>query len=454
MAVPGDKVYNSCFPFGEPHQKLLATILIVLGLFALLEYAVKLITLCWINCTPLLKRIHDSCFKKGSQLLKTMKVLSSSKRLWKDSALLRSRKKLSSLRFRCIVDPVKVTVKMGSLHEPKACCSQAGRKSKAYYSGEWSSHHDTDDQKASWYRNQQRRRNSQCSSHLSDTETPQPACPAGSVASWVRFSFSPPERAAEAGSSSARYGTHGRNHQRATGDKQHSSEVAGEGNQGPRLLQHSVSLNTEAAAPHCSEHPHEHFNHQSRETNFIPSPILSGPRRVVYSSLASDAVSRTHLNGEECAYSHSPRGPQHSLGLEWHQHLPAAQQAGVYVYLVSPCPPSPEHNPEQPNHPFSASQTISGKDVLANRMSLNQSRGSFSQGPAGQGSSDTQKQRKSIWERKYQKRFLQLNLDYEKLAGSSGGANLGHHEPFSHNPPLSADRGRGGLDAAPPTIAS
>lgn len=45
MAVPGDKMYNSCLPFGETHQKLLATILIVLGLFALLEYAVKLIAL-------------------------------------------------------------------------------------------------------------------------------------------------------------------------------------------------------------------------------------------------------------------------------------------------------------------------------------------------------------------------------------------------------------------------
>lgn len=45
MAVPGDKVYSSCLPFGETHQKLLATILIVLGLLALLEYAVRLISL-------------------------------------------------------------------------------------------------------------------------------------------------------------------------------------------------------------------------------------------------------------------------------------------------------------------------------------------------------------------------------------------------------------------------
>ncbi|XP_053250310.1 uncharacterized protein LOC128416496 [Podarcis raffonei] len=454
MAVPGDKVYSSCLPFGETHQKLLATILIVLGLLALLEYAVRLISLGWISISPLMRKIHDSCFKKGGQLLKTMKVLSSSKRLWKESLLLRGRKKLSSMRFRCIVDPVKVTVKMSSLQEPKACCSQGGRKSKAYYSGEWSSHHDTDDKKASWCRSPQRRRSSQCSSHPSDTETPQPACPAGSVASWVRFNFSPPQRAAEAASSSARCGAHARSHQRATGDKQHSSDITREGAQGQRFLQHSVGMNTEEPAPRCPEPPHEHFNRQSSETNFIPSPILPGPRRVVYSALASDAASRTHLNGEEYPYPHSPRGPRHRLGPEWQQRLPAAQQAEVYVYLVSPPLPSPEHNPDQPNHPFSASQGISRKDVLANRMSLSHSRGSSSQGPAGQGGSDPHKQRKSIWERKHQQRSLQPNPDYEKLAAGSGGASLGHHDPFSHNPPLLADRGRGGLDATPPAIAA
>lgn len=45
MAVLGDKVYNYCLPFGEPPQKLLITILIVLGLLALLEYTIKLVTL-------------------------------------------------------------------------------------------------------------------------------------------------------------------------------------------------------------------------------------------------------------------------------------------------------------------------------------------------------------------------------------------------------------------------
>ncbi|XP_062997853.1 uncharacterized protein LOC134409154 [Elgaria multicarinata webbii] len=455
MAAPGDKIQNSCLPFGEPHQKLLATILIVLGLFALLEYTVQLITLFWINFAPLLKKIYDSFFKKGGSLLKTMKVLSSSKRLWKDSVLLRDCKKASNLRFRCIVDPVKVTVRMGSPHESKVCCSQVGRKSKAYYSGEWSSHHDTDNKKAGWYRSQKRRRSSQGSSHLSGTETPQPACPAGSVASWVRFSFSSPERAAAAGTSSGHYGVHARNHQRATGDKQHSSEAAAAaGHQGQSFLQRSVGLDAAELTPRRSEQPREDYNRQSSEASFIPSPILPGPRRVVYSALASDTASRTHLNGEDYTYPHSPRGPPHRLGLEWHQRLPAAQQAEVYVYLVSPLPPSPEHNPEQSDHPFSASQAISGKDVLANRISFSQSRGSPSQGPAVPGSSNTHKQRKSIWERKHQRRTLQPTAEYEKLAGSSGGTNAGHHEPFSHNASLLTDRGRGGLAAVPPTIAS
>ncbi|KAH0619181.1 hypothetical protein JD844_018952 [Phrynosoma platyrhinos] len=456
MAAAEDKVYNNCLSFAEPHQKLLGTILIVLGLFALLEYAFRLISLVsslkqfWMNFTPFLKRTYDSCFRKGSKLFKTMKILSSSKRLWKDSVLLRSRKKLSNLRFRCVVDPVKVTVRMGNPHESKICCTQIGRKSKACYSGEWSSHHDTDDKKASWYRNQQCHQNS--SSHLSDTETPQPACPAGSVASWVRFSFSTPERAA--GSSSAHYGIHARNHQRATGDKQHSSDVARESLQGPRFPPHTVGLNTEESAPRRSEHPRERFNCPPSEINFIPSPILPGPRRVVYSTLASDTVSRTHLNSEDYVYPHSPRGPQHRLGLEWHQRLPVAQQAEVYVYLVSPPPPSPEHNNEQPNHPFPAPQTTAGKEMLPNRMSLIQTRGSSSQGHGVQGTSDTHKQRKSIWERKHQRRSLQPNSEYEKLAGSNGSPNIDHHEPFFHNSSLLADRGRGGLDVVPPTIAS
>ncbi|KAF7248667.1 Collagen alpha-1(XVIII) chain [Varanus komodoensis] len=497
MATLGEKVQNSCFPFGDPHQQLLAAILIVLGLFAILEYGVRLITLVsklshgplmykklgsnvapsnaidatsdnqnqigweinishlWMNSAPLLKKIYDSFFKKGGRLLKTIKVLSSNKQLWKDSVLLRSRKRVSNLRFRCIVDPVKVTVKMGNPQESKDCCSQAGRKSKAYYYGECSSRHDTDDKKASWYRGQQERQSSQCSSHLSGTETPQPACPAGSVASWVRFSFRAPDQAAEVGTSTAHYGVHARNHQRPTGDKQHSSEAAAEGSQGQRFLQHPVGLNTEELGPRPSEQPHGHLNHQASETHFIPSPILSGPRRVVYSAMASDTASRTHLNGEDYAYPHSPRGPQHRLGLEWHPHLPAAQQAEVYVYLVSPLLPSPEHNPEQLDHPFSAPQTLSGKDALTNRMSLSRNRGSTSPGPAAQGSSDTHKQRKSIWERKHQKRSLQTTADYEKLAGSSGGgAGVAHPELLSHNPSALADRARGGFDIISPNMAS
>ncbi|XP_053098927.1 uncharacterized protein LOC128322172 [Hemicordylus capensis] len=452
MAVPGNQVYTSCLPFGEPHQKLLITILIFLGLFALLEHALKTITLFWINLTPFLKRVYDACFKKGGSLLKSIRVLSSSKRLWKNSVLIKGRKKLSTLRFRCVVDPVKITVKMGTTNKPSSL--QGSRKSKACCFGTWPGLQDAADKKASWSKSQQQRRNSQCSSQPSDTETPQPACPAGSVASWVRFSFNSPECERLAESSSARYGSLARNHQRATGDKPHSLEVAGERVQGQRFLQRSVGLNTQESGARHSEHPHEHLNRQSSETNFIPSPILPGPRRVVYSALASDTISRTHLNSEEYSYPHSPRGPQRRLGLEWHQCLPAAQQAEVYVYLVSPPPPSPEHNSEQINHPFSASQTTSGKDVLANRISFSQSRGSSSQGPAGQGNCETQKQRKSIWERKHQRRSLLPNSDYEKLAGSSAGTSLGHNEPFPHNSPLLADRGRGGLDVVPPTIAS
>lgn len=379
-------------------------------------------------------------------MLKTMKILSSSKKLLKETVI-KSHKKLSTLRFRCIVDPVKVTVKMSTANENKACSTPSDRKSKASYAGEWPTRQDTDDKKASWYRNQQRCQNSQCSSHLSDSETPQPACPAGSVASWVRFSFNPTERAMRMGSSSTHYGTHARNHQRATGDKQHGLGVAGESAQGQRFLQQSVGLNAEEPAAH----PHEHFSHQASETHFIPSPILPGPRQVVYSSLAADAASRTRLNSEDYAYPHSPRGPQHRLGLEWHQRLPEAQQAEVYVYLVSPPPPSPEHNPEQSTHPFSASH---GKDVLANRISFGQHRISSTHGPAGQVGFETHKQRKSIWERKHQRKSLQPNLDYEKLAGSSGGTSLGHHEPFSHNPSLLPERGRGGMEAVPPTITS
>ncbi|XP_048354148.1 uncharacterized protein LOC125433573 [Sphaerodactylus townsendi] len=366
-----------------------------------------------------------------------MKALSSSKKLWKDSVLIKGRKKSPGLRFRCILDPVKVTVQMGNSSEAKVCWPRDGKKKKTCYYSEGSSHQDTDDKKASWYRTQQQLQNSQCSSQASDTETPQPACPAGSVASWVRFSFRSPERATEDGSNSARYGAFARNHQRATGDKQHSLELAGEGAQGQRFLQHSVVSNAEQVTAHRSNSPQ--LNNQSSETNFIPSPILPGPRRVVYSAMASDTVSRTHLNGEDYAYPHSPRGPQNRLGLEWHRRLPVAQQAEVYVYLVSPLPPSPEHNPEQANHPSSVSQTTPGKDMLTNRISFSHSRGSSSQGPAGQGSSDGHKQRKSIWERKHQRRSLQPTLDFEKLVGSSGGASLGH---------------RGGLDGAPPTIAN
>ncbi|KAL8179535.1 UNVERIFIED_CONTAM: hypothetical protein K2H54_068073 [Gekko kuhli] len=437
MAVLGDTVYNSCLPFGEPQQKMLATVLILLGVIALLGDAIKLVTWSWRTVAPFLRTVYGSCFEKGGTWLKTMKAFSGSKRSWRDSVLIKGRKKLPGLRFRCVVDPVKVTVQMGNSNEAKVCWPRESKKRKTCYYSEGSSHQDTDDKKASWYRNQQQLQNSQCSSHASDTETPQPACPAGSVASWVRFSFSSPERAMEAASSSARYGALARNHQRATGDKQHVLEVAGEGAQGQRFLQRSVVSNAEQAAAHHSDHPH--CNHQSSETNFIRSPILPGPRRVVYSALASDTVSRMHLNSEEYAYPHSPRGPQNRLGLEWHQRLPAAQQAEVYVYLVSPPLPSPEHNPEQPSHPFSVSHNISGKDALANRNSFSQSRGSSSQGPAGQGSCDIQKQRKSIWERKHQQRTLQPNLDFEKLAGSSGGASLGH---------------RGGLDVASPTIAN
>lgn len=374
------------------------------------------------DCSPPLSQ--------GGTWLKTIKAFSSSKRLWKDSRLIRGRKKFPGLRFRCIVDPVKVTVQMGNSNEAKVCWPRDSKKKKTCYYSEGSSHQDTDDKKATWVRNKQQLQNSQCSSHASDTETPQPACPAGSVASWVRFSFSSPERAREVGSNLARYGALARNHQRATGDKQHNLEVTGEGPQGQRFLQCPAVPDAEQSAAHRSNLPH--CNHQSSETNFIPSPILPGPRHVVYSALASDTVSRTHLNSEEYPYPHSARGPQNRLGLEWHQRLPAAQQAEVYVYLVSPPPSSPARNPEQPNHPFSVSQTVSGKDVLANRNTFSQSRGSSSQGPAVQ-------QRKSIWERKHQQRSLQPNLDFEKLAGSSGGASLGH---------------RGGLEAAPPTIAN
>ncbi|KAM6453824.1 uncharacterized protein PHA67_013317 [Liasis olivaceus] len=383
-----------------------------------------------------------------------MKILSSSKRLWKESALFRSQKKPSSLRFRCVLDPVKVTVKIGNPHEPKVFCPQQGRKSKAYYSGEWSSHHDTDDKKASWYRNHQRCQDSQGSSHPSDAETPQPACPAGSVASWVRFSFSSPVRTPETGNSSANYGVLARNHQRATGDKLQSSEVAGGSSQGQRFLTRSVGLNTESPAPNHLAHPHEPFHHPSSEINFIPSPILPGPRQVLYSALAPDTVSRTHLNAEEYVYPHSPRGPQHRLGLEWHQRLPAAQQAEVYVYLVSPPHPRPEHRPEQPNQAFPTSQTMPRKEMLENRISLSQNRGSSNLSPTVQGGSDSHKPRKSIWERKRQRRSLQPTSDYEKLVGGSGGVSLGHHEPFPHSPSLLADRGKEGLDATPPTIAS
>lgn len=387
-------------------------------------------------------------------MLATMKLLFCSKRLLKDSVLVRGHKKLSTLRFRCIVDPVKVIVKMKTSNEIKACFPPSDRKSKATYAGEWPTRPDTEDKKANWYRNQHRRRNSQYSSHLSDSETPQPACPAGSVASWVRFSFSPTERANRMGSGSTHYGTHARSHQRATGDKPHSLGVAGESSQRQRFLQQSVGLNAEDPGARHSEHPHEHFNHPASETHFIPSPIIPGPRQVVYSSLAADAASRNHLNAEEYTYPHSPRGPQHRLGFQWNQRLPEAQQAEVYVYLVSPPPPSPEHNPEQSAHPFSTSQGSSGKDMLTNRISFAQNRGISSHGPAGQGSSENHKQRKSIWERKHQRKSLQATSDYEKLAGSSGGTSLVHHEPFSHNPSLLPERGRVGVDAVPPTISS
>lgn len=44
MAMLGDKLYNYCVPFADTPQKLLITILILLGLLALLEYSIKLVT--------------------------------------------------------------------------------------------------------------------------------------------------------------------------------------------------------------------------------------------------------------------------------------------------------------------------------------------------------------------------------------------------------------------------
>uniref|UniRef100_A0ACB8F6J6 Uncharacterized protein n=1 Tax=Sphaerodactylus townsendi TaxID=933632 RepID=A0ACB8F6J6_9SAUR len=130
MAVLGDKAHDSCLPFGEAHQNLLAAILILLGFFALLDHTIMLVTWSWNILTPFLKRTYGSCFKKGVTWLKTMNALSSSKKLWKDLVLIKGRKKSPGLRFRCILDPVKVTVQMGNSSEAKVCWPRDGKKKK------------------------------------------------------------------------------------------------------------------------------------------------------------------------------------------------------------------------------------------------------------------------------------------------------------------------------------
>ncbi|XP_025041556.1 uncharacterized protein LOC112546169 [Pelodiscus sinensis] len=464
MVLLGEKIPKSCLSISEYYQNVLAAILLLLGLFALLDNTIKTVLLIWIYLCQFLKRISQYFVTKAYRWIKALTAISCNKKssTWKEVVLNKGHKNVSMLRFHCTLDPLRLTVNMNNLTGLKSHCPQDHRKDKSYH-GSWPTHQDTDDEKASWYGHQQQHRQannrpnqaqhyqdweSQSSSHHSDSDSPQPACPAGSTVSSVHFHTRSPEHVAKARGSLVDWGIYIRNPQRATGDKELHLNSAGETMRGQSFLHQSAVPSTEEPIGLHSECSAVHVHPQVSEAHFIPSPILPGPKRVVYSALTPTPESRTCLNND---YPHSvpqarQRNPEHHPRTEFHQSLPQAPRAEVYIYLVNPQPFGSEHTPEQTSRPFSASRTILVKDTLAKRVSVGHTWESSNQRPRGQVLCDTHPQRKSIWERKHQTSTLQLSPDYEKLAGSSDGASL------IHNTPLLADMTRGGSDTAPPTI--
>ncbi|XP_043382736.1 uncharacterized protein LOC122462655 [Chelonia mydas] len=467
MALLGEKIPNSCLSISESYQNVLATILLLLGLLALLDNAIKIALLVWIYLCQFLKRIFHYFITKAYGWIKALTAISCSKKSssWKELVLTKGHRNISMLHFHCTLDPLRLTVNMNNLNGPKSHCPQGHRKGKGYH-GSWPTHQDTDDEKASWYGHQQQHRQvnnrpnpgqryhdweSQSSSRHSDSDSPQPVCPAGSTVSSVRFHISTPEQVAKARGSLVDWGIYIHNPQRVTGVKELGLDSAGEATQLQSSLHQSAVPNTEGPIGLHSECSAVHIHPQVSEAHFIPSPIFPGPKRVVYSALAPTPESRTCLNNDyhhPVSQAYHQRSPEHHPGTEFHQCLPLVQRAEVYIYLVNPPPPSPECTTERSTHPFSASHTILVKDTLANRVSVGHTWESSNQGPTGQIICDTHTQRKSIWERKHQASTLQLSPDYEKLARSSDGANL------IHNPPLLADTTRGGSETAPPNISN
>ncbi|XP_030389035.1 uncharacterized protein LOC115634996 [Gopherus evgoodei] len=467
MVLLGEKIPNSCLSISESYQNVLATILLLLGLLALLENAIKIARLIWIYLCQFLKRLFHYFTTKAYGWIKALTAISRSKNSSgrKERVLTKGQRNISILHFHCTLDPLRLTVNMNNLNGLKSHCPQGHRKDKGYH-GSRPTHQDTDDEKASWYGHQQQHRRvnnrpnpgqryrdwaSQSSSCHSDSDSPQLVCPAGSTVSSVRFHTSSPEQVAKARGSLADWGIYVQNPKGVTRDKELGLDSAEETTRRQSFLHQSAVPNAEEPISLRSECSAVHIHPQVNEAHFMASPIFPGPKRVVYSALAPTPESRTCLNND---YYHSvtqayhQRSPEHHSGTEFHHSLPLVQRAEVYIYLVNPLPLDPEHTAERSTHPFSASRTILVKDTLANRVSVGHTWENSNQGPAGQIISDTHTQRKSIWERKHQASTLQLSLDYEKLAGSSDGANL------IHNPPLLADTTRGGSETAPPNISN
>ncbi|XP_039354794.1 uncharacterized protein LOC120380938 [Mauremys reevesii] len=467
MVLLGEKIPNSCLSISESYQNVLATILLLLGLLALLDNAIKIARLIWIYLCQFLKRDFHYFTTKAYRWVKALTAISCSKKSSgrKKLVLTKGQRNISMLHFHCTLDPLRLTVNMNNLNGLKSHCPQGHRKDKGYH-GSWPTHQDTDDEKASWYGHQQQHHQvnnrpnpgqryrdwaSQYSSRHSDSDSPQPVCPAGSTVSSVRFHTSSPEQVAKTRGSLADWGIYIHNPRGVTRDKELGLDSAGETTRRQSFLHQSAVPNTEEPISLRSECSAVHIHPHVNEAHFIPSPIFPGPKQVVYSALAPTPESRTCLNND---YHHSvtqayhQRSPEHHPGTEFHHSLPLVQRAEVYIYLVNPPPLGPEHTAERSTHPFSASRTILVKDTLANRVSVGHTWESSNQGPTGQIICDTHTQRKSIWERKHQASTLQLSQDYEKLAGSSDGANL------IHNPPLLADMTRGGSEAAPLNISN
>ncbi|KYO42052.1 uncharacterized protein LOC102571559 [Alligator mississippiensis] len=465
MALLREKIPNNCLPFSESYQNVLATVLLLLGLLVVLDNAIKVVLLIWRYLRQFPKRTFYFFITKGDGCLKTLKALYCSKKCstWKDLVLTKGCRKMSSLRFHCTVDPLQLTVNVNHLNGLKNHDIQGDKKSKGYQ-GPWPpGHQNTDDDKASWYGYKQHPQancqpnqeqsshgwDSQSSSPHSDSDSPQPVCPPGSTVSLMHSPSGSRAQLTKTRCSLADWSTYARDPQSATGDKRPGLDSAGEAIQGQSFLNQPAGPSTEEPTAARSECSAAHVRHQVSETPFIPSPILPGPKRVVYSALTPNPESGACLNN--CPHSAPPqRSPKHHSGPKLHQGLPLGQKARLYVYLVNPQPPHQKHTAVGAPHDFSASRTVLAKDLLGKQASHNRPWEGSKQGSRGQGICDPHMQRKSIWERKRQASVLQSSPGYEKLVGSSSGTNMTHEEPYCPKPPILVDRTRGSLASPAP----